>query len=179
MTKILHFRRQLSGPPDIAEVPGICVRNFIEPDDIAAWLMLRDRAMADQAPRVRSWSENDFESEMLSKSWWSAKRTWVAVDPATRSSPTMEANSVAGAVGAVTLALRKGIASTVPVVHWLLVNPTYRRRGVGRLLISHLELAAWNDGWRGIELETHAGWAAAVALYQSMGYALVRDRSPR
>jgi GNAT superfamily N-acetyltransferase len=169
MTKILHFRRQLCGPPDIAEVSGIQVRNFIVPDDVGPWSALRDRAMAEQVPRARPWSEGDFQLEMLSKSWWSAKRTWVAV----------EANRRECVVGAVTRALREGMASSIPVVHWLLVDPSWRRRGVGRLLISYLELAAWNDGWREIELETHAGWASAMAFYQSIGYAPVRERSPR
>ena len=169
MTTILHFRRQLSGPPDIAEVPGIWVRNFSVPDDIANWLALRDRAMAEQIPRVRSWSKSDFELEMSSKSWWSANRSWVA----------MRANRADSAVGAVTLALREGVASTIPVVHWLLVDPADHRRGIGKFLLSHLELAAWNDGWREIELETHANWTAAVRFYQSIGYAPVRDRSPR
>jgi GNAT superfamily N-acetyltransferase len=75
--------------------------------------------------------------------------------------------------------MREGAVCTIPVVHWLLVDPAWRRRGVGRLLMLHLELAAWHDGYREIELETHAGWGAAVAFYQSMGYAPVRDRSPR
>ena len=48
-----------------------------------------------------------------------------------------------------------------------------------RLLMSHLERAAWDAGWREVQLETHAGWSAAVAFYQSIGYAPVRDRSPR
>lgn len=124
--------------------------------------------MADQIPRIRTWSESDFFSEMQSKSWWRPERVWLAVD-----------SESASPIGAVTLALRKGTAATIPVVHWLLVDPAWRRRGVARLLVSHLELAAWNDGWREIELETHVGWSAAVAFYHSIGYALVRERSPR
>jgi GNAT superfamily N-acetyltransferase len=169
MATILHFRRQLSSPPDIAEVPGIKVQNFIVRDDVEPWLELRDRAMAEQVPLVRSWSKSDFQLEMLNKSWWSAERSWIA----------MEANGRECVVGAVTLALRKGATSSIPVAHWLLVDPNWQRRGIGRLLMSHLELAAWNDGWREIELETHAGWGAAVGFYQSIGYAPVRDRSPR
>jgi GNAT superfamily N-acetyltransferase len=168
MSPVLHFRKHLSGPPDVAEVSGICVRNFGEAGDVAAWVTLRDRAMADQIPRVRAWSEQAFFSEMQSKSWWRNDRTWLAVADATKA-----------LAGAVTLALREGIAATVPVVHWLLVEPAMRRCGVGRLLMSHLERAAWNEGWREIELETHAGWQAAVAFYQSIGYAPVRERSPR
>jgi GNAT superfamily N-acetyltransferase len=168
MPSVLHFRRQLFRPPDAVDVPGICVRNIIAPDDIAAWLALRDRAMADQTPRVRRWTEADFFSEMQPKTWWRADRTWLAI-----------AVDTAELVGALTLALREGKVSTIPVVHWLLVEPAWRRRGIGRLLISHLELAAWNDGWRELELETHAGWTSAVAFYQSIGYAPVCDRSPR
>jgi len=165
MPAVLHFRRQLLRPPDPVDVPGFSVRNVAIPDDVAAWLALRSRAMSDQSPRIRSWSESDFYSEMQSKSWWRADRTWLAI-----------AVETASLVGAVTLALREGAASTIPVVHWLLVDPAWRRRGVGRFLIYHLELAAWNDRWRESELETHTGWTSAVAFYQSIGYAPVRDR---
>jgi hypothetical protein len=41
-----------------------------------------------------------------------------------------------------------------------------------------LERAAWDAGWREVQLETHAGWSEAVAFYHSIGYAPVRDRSP-
>jgi GNAT superfamily N-acetyltransferase len=168
MGPVLHFRKHLSKPPDAVEVPGIYVRNFRESGDAAAWISLRDRAMEDQIPRVRTWSEAIFYSEMQSKSWWRNERTWLAF-----------AEDTHLLVGAVTLALREGAAATVPVVHWLLVDRAWRRRGVGRLLTSHLEHAAWQDGSREIELETHAGWQAAVAFYQSIGYAPVRERSPR
>lgn len=67
----------------------------------------------------------------------------------------------------------------MPVVHWLLVDPNYRRRGIGRLLMNCLERAAWDAGHRELQLETHAGWSAAVAFYQSIGYAPARDPSPR
>jgi GNAT superfamily N-acetyltransferase len=168
MSPVLHFRKHLSGPPDAVEVAGICVRNFGEAGDVAAWISLRERAMADQRPRVRTWSEDVFFSEMQSKPWWRDDRTWLAFEDGTES-----------LIGAVTLALREGAATIVPVLHWLLVDPAWRRRRIGRLLMSHLERAAWNDRWREIELETHSGWQAAVAFYQSIGYAPVRDRSPR
>ena len=173
MSVVLHFRRHLSGPPDAVEVAGIRVRSFGEAGDVAAWISLRERAMADESPRVRTWSEDVFFSEMQSKPWWRNDRTWVAIAGDLRSPDAQQI------VGAVTLASRQGASATVPVVHWLLVDPASRRRGVGRLLMSQLERAAWDDGWREIELETHAGWQAAVAFYQSIGYAPVRERSPR
>lgn len=172
MTSVIHFRKQLTGPPVAAVAPEFQVRQLSVPDDVPAWLALRERAMADQNPSIRSWSQADFQSEMVDKPWWRSDRSWVAMAGDTSDGlPTI--------IGSVTLAMREGTASTVPVVHWLLVDPAWRRRGVGRLLMSHLERAAWETGWREVQLETHAGWSAAVAFYHSIGYAPLRERSPR
>jgi hypothetical protein len=36
-----------------------------------------------------------------------------------------------------------------------------------------LEQAAWDDGYREVHIETHAGWSAAIALYSKRGYELL------
>src|SRR5438034_716105 len=79
MPSLLHFRRQMGAPPVAPEVQGVSVRSFDAPNDIGAWLELRNRAMADQTPAVRPWSHADFETEMLSKPWWRPDRTWLAI----------------------------------------------------------------------------------------------------
>jgi ribosomal protein S18 acetylase RimI-like enzyme len=56
-------------------------------------------------------------------------------------------------------------------VHWLIVRSNWRRHGVGRLLMAHLETAAWDAGYREVWLETHVAWEAAVKFYRSLGYA--------
>jgi GNAT superfamily N-acetyltransferase len=179
MCVVLHFRRELSGPPAAEEVAGISVRNIRLPDDVAAWLALRQRAVAGQKPLVRSWTESDFAREMSDRPWWRADHTWLAITEKRGSPATIDVNNERRLIGSVTLAVRVGEAATVAVVHWLLVDPGFRRRGIGQLLMSHLERAAWDAGWREVQLETHAGWREAVAFYQSMGYAPVRERSPR
>lgn len=176
MLSIIHFRRDLGRSPDAVAVPAISVRSMLVPDDISSWLALRERTMAEQSPQVRRWSPADFYSEMQSKTWWRPDRTWLAVAGDTRFRDRANSSSL---VGSVTLALREGASAVVPVVHWLLVDPAWRRCGIGRLLLSKLEQAVWERGWRRIELETHAGWTEAVAFYHSMGYAPVRERSPR
>ena len=60
--------------------------------------------------------------------------------------------------------------SAKPVVHWLMVHPRWRRRGIAKCLMAHLELAAWNAGHRAIYLETHTAWQAAAEFYSAMGY---------
>lgn len=170
MMDILHFRKQLVGPPPVAPVAGIVVRTMVLPEDVAAWLALRKWAMARQTPVVRPWSPDDFQAEMALKPWWRPERSWLAI-----AGDVAGHKPTASLVGSVTLAERK----EAPVVHWLLVDPAWRRRGVGRLLMSHLERAAWDAGRREVQLETHSGWAEAVRFYQSIGYEPVRDPSPR
>lgn len=172
IVSILHFRKELSAPPVALRLPGIGIRHINIPADIAAWLSLRERATAELCPLPRSWSEADFRAELLVKPWWCPEQCWIAHANNLR-------NDFGEIIGSVTLALRAGELATVPVVHWLLVDPAWRRRGIAGLLMAHLEQAAWNTGWREIRLETHANWEAAVAFYQSIGYAAVRDTSPR
>jgi len=164
---IIHFRKQLAVPPVAVDVPGIYLRQIQISNDIAPWLALRERTMESEMPRARPWSVADFHAEMTEKLWWREDRSWIAKTDS------------ADFVGAVTLAIRSGEDGSTPVVHWLLVDPSFRRRGIATLLMQNLERAAWDDGHREVQLETHAGWQAAVAFYQSIGYAALRERSPR
>lgn len=169
---ILHFRKELGAPPVAKSTANVAIRTIEVPRDLPTWLQLRDRAIVELRPTPRSWTTADFQAEMLSKSWWQADRCWIAeVRESAHASGTM--------IGSVTLAERMGKHGSVPVVHWLIVDPTWRRHGIGCLLMTHLERTAWEAGHREIQLETHAGWNAAVAFYQSIGYAPARDPSPR
>ena len=50
MTPIIHFRKELAEPPVAREAPGVVVRSISVPDDVAAWLQLRERATAGLSP---------------------------------------------------------------------------------------------------------------------------------
>jgi GNAT superfamily N-acetyltransferase len=164
---VIHLSKVLVGFPCVVEVRGVNIRQMAVPDDVPHWLALREQAVADLMPAPRPWLHADYAAEIFDKPWWHAKWNWVAT------------NDAGEVVGAVTLAIREGEAGRAAVVHWLLVDPAWRRRGIGRVLMSHLEQAAWEAGYREVQLETHADWASAVAFYQSMGYAPVRAASPR
>lgn len=105
---------------------------------------------------MRPWSEADFAREMTSKPWWRDERTWMATPD---DAPTE-------LIGAVTLAMRKD----TPIVHWLMVDPEWRRRGIAQQLLTHLERAVWEHGDREVRLETHKNWQFAVELYTKLGY---------
>jgi GNAT superfamily N-acetyltransferase len=144
------------------QVPGIHLRHFAGPDDVELWLELRRRAFARQQVGISAWDAADFEREFLTKPWWRPEVMWLAethTGPATRE-----------IVGTATLARRGQSPHDKPVAHWLCVHPAYRRRGIGRLLLSTLEAAAWDAGERQIWLETHAAWREAYELYCSAGY---------
>jgi GNAT superfamily N-acetyltransferase len=162
MTAILQLTRRLTDPPIVAEIDGIRLRHYAGPEDIAVWLDLRRRAFARQRIGVGDWDARDFAREFLEKPWWRPECMWFA-----------ETNATAGdsqAIGTITLARRGAAPDDKPAIHWLAVVPGFRRRGIGRLLVSIVEAAVWNAGERQIWLETHSGWQEAARLYSELGY---------
>ena len=160
MPNVLQMTRVLAEQPVIPVVPGVQIRNIRIPDDVERWLELRRRAFAGQRIGVRERSREDFAVEFLGKSWWRPEATWLA--------------ETDGLVGSVTLARRESRSEAKPVVHWLMVDPSQRRRGIGRLLMTTLEAVIWDEGGRQIWLETHSTWEEAVALYRAVGYVEVQ-----
>jgi GNAT superfamily N-acetyltransferase len=165
MTSVVHRKHLLDHRPEILPVSGVSLRTFANDQDIHAWLSLRERAFAREKLGVRRWDVGDFHAEFLDRPWWRPDWMWFAQE-ALADAP----------VGTVALALRQSAEGTLPVVHWLCVLPAWRRRGIGRLLMTTLEQAAWDEGYRQVALETHESWRAAAACYDALGYELVRPR---
>ena len=162
MVSILQLTREPDQRPTITDVPGLEMRHFAGPADIEVWLDLRRRAFARQKLGVGDWQKSDFEREFLTKSWWRPQAMWFAEARPPARPPA--------AIATVTLARRGSGPDARPVVHWLAVLPAYRRRGIGRLLVSTLEAAVWDEGGRQVWLETHTAWTEAARLYESLGY---------
>lgn len=165
MAPVMQLAKTLEVEPQPCMQQGFNVRTWAGAADVAGWLELRSRAFARQQIGIREWTERDFEAEILSKPWWRPEHTWLVetVQPPLR------------LVGSVTLARRGTPERERPVAHWLMVDPSYRRRGVGSLLMATLEAACWHTGERQILLETHAGWREAAAFYAALGYVPVRS----
>jgi GNAT superfamily N-acetyltransferase len=165
---IIRLHRELDVMPQVASVEGVTVRAIDLPGDVEPWLPLRDAACADLRPRPGTWSTADFHREFTGQSWFHRNRMWVA-----EASGVMETRheSDRNLSGAVALAVRRSAAGATAHVHWLLVHPEHRRKGLARSLMATLERACWDAGIRRISLETHRDWRAAVALYRNLGYA--------
>lgn len=159
MAAVVQLTKILTAPPLAPMLPDVTIRTYRGPEDIPAWLDLRHRAFARQSVGVRAWGEHDFAAELLHKPWWSPDRFWLAETTA-----ELPARRV---VGAVALAER---SAGRPAVHWLMVDPAYRRRGIAQALMATLEAACWQAGQRQVWLETHAAWRSAAQLYQALGY---------
>lgn len=185
------MERVLGSEPELPEVKGLRVRTFHDATDINAWLSIRHKAFARQRLGVLAWSAADFRREFLTKPWWRPEHMWFAEafgqisradvaplsfwwgEPVAMPQENIVEQPMPAEgfpIGTVTLALRGEGASATPVVHWLAVLPAWRRQGVGRLLLAHLERRAWQLGYRRVALETHAAWTAAVHLYEQAGY---------
>lgn len=155
---ILRFSKSLDRLPDVPKLITTTIRAFHRPQDVDAWLELRTAAFAGLVASDRAWTQDDFAREFLGKAWWSPQRMWLATD------------DVGALVGAVTLGRSGRPPHDEPCVMWLMVDPSQRRRGIGRALLATLERAAWEAGERRVTLETHTSWTDAVRLYEQAGY---------
>jgi GNAT superfamily N-acetyltransferase len=167
MASVIQRKRLLAVRPMAEQVVGLRLRCYQSERDIPGWLSLRERAFAREKVGVRRWDLADFHREFLDRPWWRPDWMWFAETTCERPIEP---------VGSVTLALRLSAEGTVPVIHWLCVLPAWRRRGLGRLLMTTLEQAAWDEGYRQIALETHESWRAAAACYDALGYEIVLPR---
>lgn len=167
MLTVIQLTRRLTERPPLPDLGDVRLRHYEGPQDIPTWLELRRRAFARQALGVRDWDVDDFEREFLHKSWWHPRAMWFA--------ETQPLLLPVTAVGTVALARRGDAPHAKHVVHWLAVLPSFRRRRIGRLLMSALEAAVWDAGVRQIWLETHAQWTEAARLYEGLGYVPVDE----
>jgi GNAT superfamily N-acetyltransferase len=164
MSSVLQLSKPLNDVLQCPTVKGLGVRTSRE-HDVAEWLTLREKAFARERVGVRKWSADDFWEDFVQKWWWNPERMWLAEHPGD-GGPEL--------VGSVTLAMRGEPESAKPVVHWLMVAPRWRRQGVAKMLMSYLEVAAWEAGYREIWLETHSGWEAAGRFYEALGFTSAR-----
>jgi GNAT superfamily N-acetyltransferase len=166
MAAVVHRTRMLQArppSPPALSAPNVVLRTYRGGDDVPIWLRLREQAFARQKVGVRQWDADDFRRELSDKPWWRPDWMWFAE------------TSDGETIGTVTLAIRQSARATVPVVHWLCVLPQWRRRGVGKLLMTMLEQTAWDAGYREVALETHEAWREAAAAYEAMGYEVIKE----
>lgn len=156
---VLQLTKTLTSAPDAISLSGYIVRDYRGAEDIDSWLDIRQQAFRNEQPGARHWSRAEFEAEMLSGGGFAPTCIWFA-EQEVSSQP----------VGTVSLARRRGDGGVHPVVHWLAVVPKWRRLGIGRLLMAHLERYCWDHRMTDIGVETHKGWCAAVQLYGALGY---------
>ncbi len=167
--QVLHLEHHLSAEPTVQPIPGITLRGFRDERDVATWLRLREQSFAAEPFRIRPWSAFEFRQHCQAAAWWNPCHVWFAEVMATNSQSAVP-------VGMVTLARRGGEAKGVPAVHWLAVLPEWRGKGIGRMLLTHLERRCWELGDRVVQVETHSAWKSALALYRRLGYVECRRR---
>ncbi len=159
MVSVITMRKQLRSVPESVVVPGIRLRSYAGDGDIPRWLGLQTRSLP-HSVAGRPWTEEDFTREFLEKPWWRPARMWFA--------QSRDVN--VRTLGTITLGERGLAGRSQPSIHWLLVDPDYRRQGIGRFLVAAVEKTCWHAARRAITLETLTSWTDAAAFYEALGY---------
>ena len=71
-------------------------------------------------------------------------------------------------------AIRKETGDTYQIVRMSVLS-SYRKRGLGRIMLQHLEGKAKSFGARRLILETNKQWADAIRFYQNSGYIYIEE----
>jgi len=160
------LRRTLNARPQSIAAKVLALRTATL-DDLDGWLKLRAAAVAKLQPKPGAWGVADARRELFPAEERQTARTWLAMVAETTENDEPRGEILAGSV---TLLIGRAGCSVSARVHWLLVHPSFRRRGIGKLLMATLEQACWDADIRQVSLETHRNWTAAVTFYRSLGY---------
>lgn len=71
-------------------------------------------------------------------------------------------------------AIRKESDHTYQIVRMSVLS-SYRKRGIGRIMLQHLEKKAHSLGARRLILETNKQWADAIQFYKNNGFTYIED----
>jgi ribosomal protein S18 acetylase RimI-like enzyme len=84
--------------------------------------------------------------------------------------------SSAHVLGLATLVTSTGKSGLRRSIAWLLVHPTARRQGIGRVLVETICHEVSNRDQPEIWVECHTKWQSAMAFWRSMGF---RERASK
>jgi len=156
----LRLRRSLALPlPPLAVPAGFTLRNLRSGEE-EEWVRLKHACFREEGGREGS--VDDFRQEFMEAPFFDFGRIFVALqeDRMVGTASAWEIDFGEGAVG---------------LIHWVCVEPEYRRKGLGKALmvraLAELTARDYEDAW----LNTSRDRRAAVGLYERMGFALHRE----
>lgn len=156
----LRMRRSLDLPLPPLETPEGFTLRSLQPGEEGEWVRLQNACYREEG--ARDWTIDDFHREFTKAPFFDFGRIFVA----------LEGERMVGTTSAWEIDFGEG---PVGLIHWVGVEPDYRKRGLGKALMIRAltELAArgYQDAW----LNTSHERLAAVGLYERMKFALHRE----
>jgi len=169
VVKLRMHRPDLENLPPTRLPAGYTLRHHHGGDE-AAWLDLFRRIFADD-PRsgVAPKTEQDLRDEFLSSPDWKPERMWFAIAP--------DGQPAGMAMAWVTVEAVRPVA----ILHWVGVLGVYRGKHLGETLALACLHQHKRDGWPDCWLTTEDFRAAAIRIYERLGFAVaytMRDPAP-
>lgn len=157
-TGSLRMRRPQDAPLPCCEIaPGYVLRALAAGEE-SAYVRLQHACF----PEERPWTAEDFRQEFLTDSFNAYERIFVAE----------HAGRLVGTASAWQIDYGEGLLG---LVHWVGVDPAHRGQGLGAALnvrvLQELAARGYRDAW----LNTSRDRAAAVRLYERLGFVVDRE----
>lgn len=159
-TKLRMRRPDLENLPPVRLPAGYTLRHYRAGDE-AVWLELFRRVFADE-PRsgVAAKTAQDLREEFLSAPEWKPERMWFAIAPG-------------GQPAGMAMAwVRMEAGQPVAILHWVGVLDAHRGKHLGEALALACLHQHKRDGWPDCWLTTEEFRAAAIKLYERLGFAV-------
>jgi len=164
INNVVVMQKDLSGGHDRPEPGPVPIRAFEPDQDVARWNALWERVSPELGLK-RNWSEHELAVEFAAPRGKLRRPAWLA---------TSHGDGSESVVGAISLTMPSHHRDC-PYVHWLLVHPEWRRRGLGSSLLATAESYCRQQGWSSLRLETHRRWEAALAFYRRHRYEFIHE----
>jgi len=162
-------------------VSELHVRRY-EPRDADAVWALHERALRDIGAFDEAYAHLDADLREIEDAYLAAGGDFLVGEPATDTSDREaggdDASIIAmGGLQPATAVDHHGGGAATGVVRRMRVDPSHQRRGHGRTVLETLESRARDLGFDRLVLDTTPRQTAAMALYESAGYAETRRES--
>ena len=162
--EVLRMSVELSATELPLDLPEGCSFRTYRPGDEHHWIRLFDLVFRDLLGSFRPWTHEQFRVQFLDRPVFQAERLFFLCQ---EDRP----------VGSITAWTGDEEGRAVGIVHWVMLDPELRGKGLGRPMMVQCMNRLREEGWPEAFLTTRANLNMAILLYERMGFKTLYNKA--